>query len=155
MSYNSFQKGQTIIEVLVALTAATIVISAVTTLITSSLRNAQFSKTQNLATHYTQEALEVVNQLSQSDYTGFTQKTGTYCLDKGSLTLRTPCNETVQNVDEFVRTVSVSQPSSCGLGTASVSATVRWRDQSCTTGDFCHDVNLVTCIINKTAVPTP
>lgn len=155
MMNTNFQKGQTIIEVLVALTAAIIVISAVTTLITSSLRNAQFSKTQNLATHYTQEAIEVVNQLSQSDFAGFTQKSGTYCLDKGSLTFRTPCSDTVPNVDDFVRTISVSQSSNCGVGTASISAVVRWRDQSCPSSDFCHDVNLVTCIINKKAVPTP
>jgi len=55
------QSGQTLIEALVAATIVAIVLTAIISGVTLSVRNSRFSKNQSLATRYTQEAIESIH----------------------------------------------------------------------------------------------
>ena len=147
--------GQTLIEVVVALGVAITIISAVVAVVLSALRGAEISRTQNQASHLAQEGMEVVRQLRNTDYNGFQTKSGIYCLDKNSSTLRSSCSLTTPNVDTYVRSISILQTSTCTSGTASVSATVSWTDGTCLNSTYCHSVNLSTCLENLVPVVTP
>ncbi|MBI3069818.1 MAG: hypothetical protein HYY87_00750, partial [Candidatus Levybacteria bacterium] len=60
--FGKVQKGQTLIEVLLALGTAVVVLSATVVAVLSALNNAQFSKNQSLATQYAQEGMEVMRK---------------------------------------------------------------------------------------------
>ena len=82
-------KGQTLVEVLVALSSAVIIITAITILVISSLNNAEYGKNQNLATQYAQEGMEIIRKIRDSDpQTFYGIADGQYCLDRNSTTLQ-------------------------------------------------------------------
>jgi len=56
------EKGQSLIEVLAALGVVVLVILALVTVTTISIRNATFAKNQSLATSYAQEAIEKIRE---------------------------------------------------------------------------------------------
>lgn len=151
-------KGQTLIEVLVAITAAVLVISAIAVAIISALNNAQFSKNQNMATQYAQEGMEIIRQIRSSDWSTFNNlSTGHYCLDKDSkeLVLSIDCG---QNVDIFVREIDIEKnSSSCNNNQTKAIIQVSWSDGKCTNriNLFCHKVRLVSCFSDFNVVPTP
>lgn len=147
--------GQTLIEIVVALGIAIIIISAVVGVVLSALKGAEISRTQNQAAHLAQQGIEVVRQLRNTDYAGFQTKDGVYCLDKDSTVLRSDCSLTTPNVDSYVRSVSVTQTSTCASGTASISATVAWTDGNCVNSTYCHTVNLITCLENIQPIASP
>lgn len=146
-------RGQTLIEVLIAMAVGLVVVSAITIAVISALNNAQFSKNQNLATQYVQEGMEVVRRIKNSS----NLLVGDYCLNKGSLVLRQkPAAGCGQNVDIFVREINVTSPLS-GPCSNQLKATVfvQWTDSKCSGGAFCHEVKLVSCFSDFNIVPTP
>jgi prepilin-type N-terminal cleavage/methylation domain-containing protein len=147
-------KGQTLIEVLVALGLAGVVITAATIVVTASLNNAQFSRDQQLATNYAQEGMEIVRQIRGYDITGFRGYSGTYCLAKGQLTLSSPQSLCPTNVDIFTRSVVIEQ-SQCATNVARVSVNVAWTDGRCSSGGLCHKVPLVSCLSTVNPVTGP
>lgn len=91
------RKGQTIIEVLVALGAAILIMTAIVFAVTSSLSSAQFSKNLNVANHYAKQGLEIVRQIRDSGLLdGALYPDGKYCLDKDSNNL-TPRGSLIRN----------------------------------------------------------
>ena len=54
------EKGQALLEIVVALAVVVIVVSALVKLITISIKNASFARNESLATKYAQEAIEKV-----------------------------------------------------------------------------------------------
>ena len=64
------QKGQSLVEVVIALGIAVIIVIAFTNATIASVRNSQFSKNQNLATKYAQETLEVVRAVRDQNAVG-------------------------------------------------------------------------------------
>lgn len=56
----SKEKGQSLVEVTIALLVAIVVLGALAVLITSSLKNAQFAQKQVKATKYAQEAIDQI-----------------------------------------------------------------------------------------------
>lgn len=153
------EKGQTLIEVLVALSAVVIMVSAVAIVIVSSLSNAQFTRDQDLATKYSQEGMEVLRKVRNADYVAFRNYSGTYCLSKGQATLPNAsgnCN--TRNVDNFVRFVQVEQTPGCGPNIAKATVAVAWTDGKCSASNvFCHKAELVSCFstVNPVrAIPT-
>lgn len=64
---SSKEKGQTLVEVLVALTVGIVVIGALAIATIVSLRNSQFSQNQLLATKLAQEGLDLVRTLRDRD----------------------------------------------------------------------------------------
>ncbi len=145
-----------------ALSAAVIVVLAITVSVISALQNAQFSKNQNLATQYAQEGMEIVRQKRSSDWTFFNQLSGYRCLAKGStaLTERTGLYCTQDADDIFVREVYFEDaPCSSADLNNQVKATVKvfWSDSKCTdnTNIYCHNVSLVSCFSDFNVAPSP
>ena len=162
-----YQRGQTLIEVLIGLATSVVVIAAITTATISALNNATFSKNQNLATQYAQQGMELMRKMRDSDWTTFSGLSGTYCLAKGCTKLSASSqncwlpasgNQCNQNVEFFVRQIDVQQNSlSCDGTSTKVVSTVSWFDGKCTSGNntFCHQVVLTSCLSNYQIVPTP
>lgn len=152
-------KGQTLIEVLVALTLAVIVISAITVASVSTLNNTQYIRDQSQATKYAQEGSEIVRRIRNSDYVGFRSYTGLYCLADGQSTLGeidTEC-DTVNVGSKFVRYVRIAQ-NGCNTTNPNVfqvTVTVAYASGKCSTGTFCHKSELVSCLSTTNPVSGP
>jgi Tfp pilus assembly protein PilV len=67
MKHITNQKGQSLIEVVIALSIAIIVAVAFTNVTITSVRNAQFAKNQNLATKYAQQTIEYLRAIRDQD----------------------------------------------------------------------------------------
>jgi Tfp pilus assembly protein PilV len=61
------QQGQSLIEVVIALSIAIVVAVAFTNVTITSVRNAQFAKNQNLATKYAQQTIEYIRAIRDQD----------------------------------------------------------------------------------------
>lgn len=155
------QLGQTLLEALIALGAAVVIISVMSILVLSSLNNAQFSKKQNQATQYAQQGIEILKNLSQSNWATFASySSGSYCLSQNSTTLTPIGTGCGQNVGIFSREIDIAKNStSCNPSTnnALITVIVSWSDNKCTsaTDPFCHKVKLISCIYNSTTVTSP
>ncbi len=139
-------KGQTLIEVLVALGIIAVIVTALTAVVITSLGNTRYGKDQNLALQYAQEGLEVVRSIRDENYNVFASlANGDYCLAKNSRTLNTTgCANA--NVDNYLRRVNIAN-SGCAAGITRVTVMVAWRDSKCpASSPFCHDVDLATCL---------
>lgn len=82
------QRGQTLLEILLAFGVSVMVLSAVIFGITTSLSNTQYSKNQNLANSYAQEGMAIIRQIRDSNWYNFThsyETNATYCLKPGSI----------------------------------------------------------------------
>lgn len=153
---------------LVALSAAVVVITAVTVLVVSSLSNVQFSKNQNLATQYAQEGMEIVRRLRDTNpsnfFVGYTA--GRYCLEKNSQVLQTRgtslgdgCptsgNPDPKNIDGvFARMIEIQERSGFCNNQTRVIVTVSWSDGKCaSSATLCHQARLVSCLSNFSLAP--
>ena len=168
--------GQSLVEVLVSLTVAAAVLSAITVGVIYSLRNSQFAKNQNLASHYAAQGMEIIRQIRDNDSTlaktlNLSGCSGQrkYCLPQDSLTLSCalpPCGQNVgqkdigpnpQSIYIYSREVKIEPPPSlplppteCGEKAYKVSVTVSWWDNVCgNTSNFCHKVNLISCLSDR------
>ena len=151
--------GQSLIEALIALSAAVAVISAISIAVIVSLNNVDFSKNQNLAAQYAQQGMEILNQQSTSDWPLFSSYAGTYCLPQGVTIPQdagTGCNRANIN-NFFVRQLTISQGSANCSGAAQVNVSVSWGDGKCTSvlNPFCHNVTLNSCLANIDAKQAP
>lgn len=146
------QKGQTLIEVLVAMATAVAVMSAIAVTVITSLSNVEFTKNQNLATQYSREGLEVVKRLARSNWSQFitTYNARNYCLAKGQTTpTAMGPNGCGQNVDTFRRQIDIELNSGSCDSNARVTSIVSWFDSKCGSGNvFCHEVRLDSCVAN-------
>ena len=146
-------KGQTIIEVLIALAVCAFIVSAAMTAVTSSLNNAQYSKAQNIATHYAEEGMEYMRKLRNQDWNYYysnnvlrflgSEQWAVSCLGS-SLTLEPltsgtgVCSSTYADGNHmFIRTVRGEKESSncggsLGVDVRKIIVTVAWSDSKCT-----------------------
>jgi len=176
MKKKYFMQGQTIIEVLVALTTAVVIVSAITIAVITSLRNVEYSRTQNTATRYAQEGMEFMRFLRDSNFSKFAVLTANtrYCLAKGETSLTaTNASDCGDNVDYFSRSIVMEDnseycaaipppaPNPPSLNTSrKVIVLVSWTDNKCiddqgeSTGR-CHKASLVSCLSDYTVVSTP
>jgi len=153
-------KGDTLIEVLIALAAAVVVISTITTLAIVTLNNAQFSRDQDQSTKYAQEGMEVIRGIRNNNYVGFRSYSGKYCLAEGDTSLGSPvaaCN-TVNVINKYIRFVTIAQNSGCGAVSTNLTnivITVLWTDGKCTGGAYCHSSKLTSCFSTVPPVSAP
>lgn len=77
-------KGQGLIEALIALGAAVVIISAITIAVVTAVHNSDFAKYQNLAMGFAQQGIETVKQQSQLDWNATSIYKGSYCLSQGT-----------------------------------------------------------------------
>ncbi len=154
------QKGQSLVEALVALGAAVIIVSAMAIVIVTAVNNSDFSKYQNQATQYAQQGIELLKEKSQSNWSTFSAYQGGYCLSENSTTL-TPssgCNSIPNISNFFIRSVTINQNHpTCNRIAARVVVNVSWKDGKCTSSSnpYCHIVSLESCLanINSTFAP--
>ncbi len=110
-------KGQSLVEVVLALGVAVVVILALVRATVVSMRNANFAKNESLATKYAQEAIESVRLLrDKSDWETFTPNN---CKNPPDLdTLPFPFSRTITCTgDENTRNVTVKVEWTDGIGT--------------------------------------
>jgi len=157
------QGGQTLLEVMIALGAATLVMSAIVVVVISSLSNEQFGISQNQATHFAQEGLDVIRNTSQSDWGTFATYNGYYCLPENG-TVPTPRTEPScsQNLSpSFVREIRIERnncvsPTPPTTTNGKVTAYVKWSDGKCPVLDqYCHKVELTSCFFKPITVSYP
>lgn len=158
------QRGQFLIETLIALTVAIVIVGAISSVVISALNNAQFSKNQNLATQYAQEGLELMRRDAKSNWTTFKAYDKSFCLrkDKTQVTA-TPsdfleCRSSANTVGIFTRVVDIARDSSdcSGVGGSKVKVIVSWSDGSCPGSNaYCHKVNLQSCFTNPDNTLSP
>lgn len=154
-------KGQTLIEVVVALGIGAIVLYAISTTVISSLNNAQFSKDQNLATQYAQQGVEVLKQMKDTNLSGFLGLNRVnYCMDENNVLTEKSLNCEQNLRSYYVREAriegdSTNCPGSTPKGTW-VSVSVSWNDSKCTRSPlFCHSTQAESCFYNINPTPLP
>jgi type II secretory pathway pseudopilin PulG len=158
------QKGQTLVEALVALGAAVVVVSAITVAVITAVSNSDFAEYQNLATGYAQQGIQIVQQKSQLDWahTATYSGTGIWCLPQGTTDFYSHitdpnCSDNSVNIqDKFFRQVELISSAKCN-NNIQAEVTVAWTDGKCSADPalsnyYCHNVTLDTCIadINRT-----
>jgi Tfp pilus assembly protein PilV len=163
------QNGQTLIEALIALGAAVLVLSAITVAVISATNNVEYTKNQNLATQYAQQGVEIMRQVSQSNWATFSLYNGRYCLAKDDTapcllgTLSGSCSQSSQtscgqNYGIFVREIDVAQGSqtTCVSGSIGITAIISWADGKChdSANTYCHNVELSSCVSNHNSEVT-
>jgi len=158
------QKGQTLIEALIALGAAVVVISAIVVGAISSLSTTKFSSNSNLADQYAQEGMEFARHLAQQNWSSFSTygKIGaiSYCYDNNATSLVVKAQNTcaLSQAPIFTRILTIDQT---GGGECKWSAyilvTVAWKDGACANAlqPFCHKVTLENCLSSVNAVTPP
>jgi type II secretory pathway pseudopilin PulG len=154
------QKGQIMVEALIALGVAVVIIAAITSMIVSALSNAVAARNQDLATQYAKQGMEILRNMSKTDWTKFSllDTSVTPCLSKGSNEPEVPPPDDSnpqkgcgQNIDTFIRRVDVNSDAvflDCGEeGSIKAMVTVFWSDNKCrdTNELFCHSVKLESC----------
>lgn len=156
------QKGQSLIEALIALGAAAIIVSAIAIVVITSVNNSDFSKYQNLATQYSQQGMEILKQKSESDWQSFSSfgasGSVTYCLNQDSTTLNPSGSGCTVNINNFfIRKVVIAQNDASCSGNARVTVSVSWKDGKCTSSGniYCHSVDLNSCLANINGVQVP
>jgi Tfp pilus assembly protein PilV len=166
------EKGQSLIEVMVALGVAVIIITAIVMSVILAVFNTQVAKTQNLATFYARQAMEILKQQSSSDWANFKNLSGPYCLAKGSTSLdpakdkKTSGHCLEDSSNRFRREVVIVPPAqtqgnSCeivdtGIYGSNIAVIVSWNDSKCAdAATFCHQVKLESCFQDLNAIPTP
>ena len=179
-SQNNSQKGQTLIEVLAALTAAVVIVGAIVSASLNALKSTEYTRDQNIATQYTQGGMEILRDMRNMDIGSFSETSlpdGTYCLAKDCTILDknvASCwKETTgcpQNIDKFVRTVVVAHnandcnasPTPTGqtsplASNVKITVSTAWYDTQCTdsSNPFCHSAVASSCFSDFTTVPTP
>ncbi len=158
------EKGQGLIEAIIALSAGVLVVSALAMVVISAVGNSDFTKIQNQATAYAQEQLEALKDLSKNDWTNFNVLDGTYCPNT-DLSLGNKITGNCQTVNVgniYIRQVNITRSGGgttpCGYSPSGtlVEVNVSWNDGKCQSStDYCHKVELNSCVENINTIPTP
>lgn len=164
------EKGQALIEAIIAITVVTAVITAVVAVIITSLSSTNAIKNNDLATNYAQQGIELVRDIKSAGFADFVSNypTEQYCLDdyESSPELLDDdvdidpldpdsdpdCDlETGYNVGNYIRRIYINHLGNdstgvnvCAEGTF-VSSKVLWNDNKCVGDANCHNVEIKTC----------
>ena len=144
-----YQKGQSLVEVVISLSIAIIVMVAFTNATIAAIRNAQYAKNQNTATRIAQKTLELIrvirdqnNNVGSNPWSNLWGNTGEiggegrcYTLNETNLTLApvSGCNATTDETVEqkFKRRIKLSTTGTCqptGCPPITVSVRISWTD---------------------------
>lgn len=125
------QKGQSLFEVVVALAISTLIIVAVVSLASNSIRNSTYSKNKTLAASYAQEAMEWLRNQRDSNTAGFfaSVQTSPWCLAILSFDTPGACVSGQVIADTpFSREVSFSTTTLNSKTVLEASVKVYWND---------------------------
>jgi len=149
---NRYQRGQTIIEAVVALMTILLIITAIAIVIVNGLYNSTFIKNQNQANKYAQRGIEFVRNIQKNDLTTFASfnQNATYCIDEENNTLTTTsCSDTGVNLGTTFNRTVVFSPSGgqCPNTEIKVTVRVKWVSTKCPASNtFCHKSELIACM---------
>jgi type II secretory pathway pseudopilin PulG len=145
-------KGQTLIEAIVAVAVSSIVVGAIALTVITGINNAIFSRNQNTAVNYARQGMEMMRGVSQTDWDSFNILCAlgdcVYCLAKDQKTLTPPQDGSCStaNVDSiFIRSILI-QNSGAGCTDKKVWVKVLWSDGKCPAGSYCHSEILKSCL---------
>lgn len=160
-------RGQTIIEGVVALAAIVIILAAISVAISTSVTNSQYIKQQTLATKYSQTGIEQIRYLRNNNPAAFaaiSSSSQTYCFNvvdsivtfvetpSNYITANSSCVTTVNIPTDSLRrliTFNPNSPADCSLGTR-VTVTTSWSSGKCSsTNRYCHDAKIVSCLADQ------
>lgn len=155
MQLNS-QKGQSLIEAMVALMTILLVITAIAIVTVSGLYNSQFVKNQNETNKLAQQGMEFVKNIQANDlktFAAFGQNI-TYCIDEANSTLTVVnCSLSAINTGKYYNRTVIFSPglSECGGSSEEmVTVVVSWSSSKCKS-PFCHKSELKTCMTYGTS----
>ncbi len=139
-------QGQSLVEVVIALSVIAIVVTGIATTVTTALSNNQFTQLQSLATDYSEEGMEIVREIRNSDYEEFATKSGAFCIGEDNRLQAGECSgENIEGV--FMRSVGVEQSPACAVDVSRVTVTTAYTSGKCRPqGALCHESKLVTCM---------
>lgn len=161
------QQGQSLVEILVAMSVTIIVVTSMSYAVINSLKNAQYGRNQAVGTQYTTEGMELVRSQRYSDYATFKTLSGKYCLDATCQALvqnsnnkcgpiSNLCINTVNVGTAFSRVVEFQKNATPCNGGTQVSVYVSWADGRCSNPNvFCQQVSQSSCITTYDVNPTP
>lgn len=139
-------KGQTMLEAVIALAAILLVLAAVSISVISSLSNSTFIEQQNQANKLAQQGMEYLRDqiTNNGKFADFASTPGTYCFnDIALLNPFTPGICTTANIQEFKREVTFTTADCNGIKAV---VYVRWVNGKCTGGTtFCHKQEISSC----------
>lgn len=127
--------GQSLLEVLVALSAVLIILAAVTSIVISSLNQAVSSKEYSSATQHAQEGLAQVRGID-----GITE--GEFCLGENGELEDGLCIGA--NLGKYKRDVIIGS-ADCGGVLKKITVSVSWTDSTCKGEPFCRVVPVTSC----------
>ena len=124
-------KGQSLFEVVVALAISALIIIALVSLVSNSIRNANFSKNKTLAGVYVQEATEWLRGQRDNDIDTFSTNvlTSQWCLQDLSWGIPGSCEDdaTIAGTP-FIREVNFTITSVSGKTMIETNIVVSWTD---------------------------
>ena len=124
-------KGQSLFEVVVALAISALIIVALVSLVSNSIRNATFSRNKNQAASLAQAATEWLRAQRDSDIATFMTniQTPSWCFKDLAWTVNGPCGAT-DNVPDtiFLRQVNFASTVSAGKTIVEADVVVSWTD---------------------------
>ena len=156
---NKFVKGQTLIEVIVALSVVLLILAAIAVAVTTSVSNSTYLKSHNLASKHAQDGMEYIRHLYENQENFFESypEGAEYFMGEDN-TIQQGFFEV--NIDEqFVRKVNFQEGVNCNtdvvLDNSEVRVTVSvfWSSGKCkgssTEERYCHKSELVTCFTQR------
>lgn len=132
-------KGQSLIEVLVALSAIILILGAITAIVLTSLSQASKTKLSSEGSRLAQEGLEHMKivEMPTAD---------SYCMDDRMDLLPYTTQNCLIKEGAFRREVRISRTDDCGTTLSEVTVEVSWRDSSCTGNTYCLKTPITTCL---------
>ncbi len=167
-------KGETIIEVLVALAIGVTILSSITLAVITALKNTTQSTSQQQATQYAHSAIEKIRIMKENNFSAFLSLPNTtYCFADSCTSLSTnsgscgpkgvECGLNVAN--RYIREVTLQHNvSSCEEATndptltqSKLTVTVSWKDNTCTdvNNPYCHKTIVETCLSSYSTKKSP
>lgn len=148
------EKGQTIVEAIVALAAIFVIVAAIAIAIISAVSNSQFIKSQNLANKYAQQAMEFIRGMHADNINEFQVLSGAYSFGENDIALIPGESLTVNIGDTHIRNIFFADDEEpclnddgSSINLKKVTVVVNWSSGKCASGDtFCHDTTIVSCI---------
>lgn len=143
-----FNKGQTLIEVLVAFGIAVTLVSVITVTVIFALSSTQFSKNKSLATQYAQEGMEIARRIRDAGKLPRVNKAYCFFKESGKDTLTSRIEEHCVAIEgsSFIREVFIGVEFSGCHPLMEVRVAVFWSDNKCGSSVYCNKTEITSCL---------
>lgn len=154
----NYQRGQTLLEAVIALAAMLLIITAISITVTGSLSNSGFIGDQNKASKFAQEGIEYLRNIRNTDYNTFStyQPNVYHCMpdtitgpsiESAAVSVSNLCNPNVPQAKPIFKRSVILVPNSrpCGNTGIQATVTVSWLSGKCESGVYCQQSTLSAC----------